>query len=317
MSSLSIFYSQPSKWSGQSAALDLTPYVRNTECPFVVKLCCREAIRRQESPHVGIGSDVIKSFVDDSGEIRPFKGVVESYDSSMKVYRIVYEDDDLEDLTHKELLEVLVTKDEQKDPVTLGSYAIHVAICEYVDPDHLFDEMIGKRDTNFVLPTMSAESVKQNAMESLKNKTVSVIDTDSEDDKDEDGDVSGCHVFSLLCPISKAVIDTPVRGRECSHLQCFDLRNFLHINKTPSAGRWRCNICQRFLCPQDLVRCGLFDAMLNDLRVDVTNARHKVSFASGGDWKLMEEKKKKLESETVVDEPEVDLSSSTNSAGRD
>ncbi len=264
----------------------MTPHVQNTDVPFDVKLCCREAVRKLELPPYAMGTKVVKFFADETGKQRPFHGFVTSYDSKSKYYRILYEDEDEEDLLRDEVSEILGTKVDHglTDPPTVGSYAVHVAICEYADPVRLFDELTGKRDGNFVIPALSLESVKQKAIESLKQRTASIVDNDIDEARGK--------TFSLLCPIAKTtVIDTPVRGRNCNHLQCFDLRNFLHANKNPSAGRWRCGVCQSFLCCEDLVRCGLFDAMLEDLRTDVSSTRHKVSFATCGKWKLIEEKK--------------------------
>lgn len=302
------YYFQPKKWRGQSEVLDLTPHIQNTDLPIDVKLCCREAVRKQELPAYGIGTEVVKFFEDETGKQRPFRGVVESYDNLSKYYRILYEDEDEEDLLRDEVSEILVTKVDHgsKDPPTVGSYAIHVAICEYADPDRVFDELTGKIVGRFVIPAQSLESVKQKAIESLKQRTASIVDSA--------GNNSDCHVFSLLCPIAKTVIDTPVRGRDCNHLQCFDLRNFLHANNNPSAGRWRCAVCQSFLCCEDLVRCGLFDAMLGDLQTDVSSTRHKVSFDTSGRWKLIEQQVEVAKAEIPVNreprsEPEViDLS---------
>ena len=265
--------------------------MKNTDLPFDIKLCCREAVRKQEIPPYEVGTKVSKFFEDiETGETRPFSGVVESYDPHYKLYRIVYEDDDKEDLTREDVSDILVAKHDQGDPPTIGSYAVHVSICEYVDPARLFDELTGMRVGNGVIPSLSLESVKQKAIEALEQQIV--VDCDSDSDGDEaQGSNNDCLVFSLLCPFTKTVIDTPVRGKECDHLQCFDLSNFLHANKNPSAGRWRCGICQSFLCCEDLVRCGLFDAMLRDLRADVSSTRHKVSFMKGGRWKLMDQKK--------------------------
>ena len=52
-------------------------------------------------------------------------------------------------------------------------------------------------------------------------------------------------------------------------------------------------MCQQFLSCEDLVRCELFDAMLRDLRSNVSSIRHKVSFLASGRWKLMEQKNAK------------------------
>jgi hypothetical protein len=54
-----------------------------------------------------IGTTVSKIFKDDSGVRRLFAGTVESYDEMRKLYMIVYEDEDSEELTHKEFLSFL------------------------------------------------------------------------------------------------------------------------------------------------------------------------------------------------------------------
>lgn len=37
----------------------------------------------------------------------------------------------------------------------------------------------------------------------------------------------------------------PVRGMNCQHGQCFDLRTFLALMSTLRRGAWRCPICSR------------------------------------------------------------------------
>ena len=45
---------------------------------------------------------------------------------------------------------------------------------------------------------------------------------------------------------------------------------------------------------KDLVRCGLFEAMLQDHREEVSGARHEVSFKSDGTWSLKDEEKRRF-----------------------
>lgn len=47
--------------------------------------------------------------------------------------------------------------------------------------------------------------------------------------------------FSLKCSISARRMRTPTRGHNCKHLQCFDLENFLYLNRERS--QWNCPIC--------------------------------------------------------------------------
>jgi len=298
---------QPAKWTGQCSALDLTPYVQNPNLPIDVKLCSREAIRKAEPPPIAPGTKVVKEF-EDAGQMVPFNGEVKSYDAKEKLYLIVYEDEDSEELTREEVSNIMVAKSDlaTEDPPTIGSYAVHVTISEYVGPDRLFDELVEKS----TLPLLPLESVKQKAIEYLKQQQIVVVDGEDESDNNNGGSNSGSLIVSLKCPIGKTTIQTPVRSKHCNHLQCFDLRNFLLANEKPSARRFRCGVCQRILCLKDLVRCGLFDAMLRDHQADIASSTsHEVSILDDGSWRIVEQKKAKSPPENVDKESEViDLS---------
>jgi hypothetical protein len=140
------------------------------------------------------------------------------------------------------------TKDDAAKWTLTGSFALHVAICEYVSPDALYDQLMGKVvGSDVIIPSMSLRSARKLAKDYLADQTVSIIDSEDEDDNvriDNGGKPSGDkHLnFSLLCPISMTAMQTPVRARQCKHLQCFDLRNFLHANKSVTGGRWRCGV---------------------------------------------------------------------------
>ena len=50
-----------------------------------------------------------------------------------------------------------------------------------------------------------------------------------------------------------------------------------------------CQVCESFVNVRDLVHCGLFKAMLDDLGGQVSGARDRVSYRSDGTWKLKDE----------------------------
>ncbi|KAL7473235.1 hypothetical protein ACHAXS_013667 [Conticribra weissflogii] len=179
---------------------------------------------------------------------------------------------------------------ENKQGVLIGTYAIHVAICEYVGADTLHDQLMRKIDGgNVLIPTLSLRSAKKLAIEYIANQTVSI---DSDEVGSQRGpDITNSLTFSLLCPMSKQILETPVRGRHCRHMQCFDLRNFLRTNEIVSGGRWRCGVCEDFLSVRDLIHCGLFQEMLDEYRNLISGSRDKVSFRSDGTWMLKEENK--------------------------
>merc|ERR1712194_953881 len=75
--------------------------------------------------------------------------------------------------------------------------------------------------------------------------------------------------FSLSCPITLVKLSIPARGRNCDHVQCFDLLTFLSSNSFPSARRWRCVFCEKFTPVNELVVCQMFKSMLEKFNNDI------------------------------------------------
>ena len=233
-------------------------------------------------PKHNIGSLVSKVFEGDDGELRPFVGSVVSHDEKENLYKIVYEDGDAEELSYDEISDVLVEKKKEIHSRFLkGSYAVHLAVCEYIAPDDLYDELMKK------IPKTSLEASRVLAEKHFLSQIVS-IDSDNEG---VDSSSNRSLTLSLLCPLSMSAIKTAVRGRNCRHLQCFDMRTFLHYNKHISGGRWRCGVCEDFISVRDLVHCGLYETILLECKDKISAGRDKVSFRSDGSWCLKEDSK--------------------------
>ena len=280
------------EWKGLCQPLDLTSLV-NAESIFNIQICTKQAIKAPLKQHQ-IGSIISKLFEDDDEVMRPFSGVVKSYDG--EYYKIEYEDGDAEEMDYDEVLEILVKKDEAggagEANSLLGSYAIHIGVCEYISPDDLYNQLKDK------IPKVSLQEAHEMAEQYivLANQQTVSIDSSDIDDDDRGGDAPSNIplTFSLLCPISKVAIETPVRGRHCKHMQCVDLKSFLHGNRHICGGRWRCGVCEDFVPVDDLVRCYLFDTMLQKHRHEVSGVRHTVSYRVDGTFILKSEKKKRL-----------------------
>ena len=76
---------------------------------------------------------------------------------------------------------------------------------------------------------------------------------------------------SLKDPILLCRIQTPVRGANCRHLQCFDLHSFLTFaHKT---GNWRCPVCTQTLKWEDLVIDVFMKSILDAVSDDVDQVR--------------------------------------------
>jgi hypothetical protein len=272
----------PTLWKGLCHPLDITSILNITDTPFSLKICCRETIEKGRMPKHKIGTLVSKIFDDVDGEPRPFVGSVVSHDQKYNLYKIVYEDGDVEELTYEETSKITVEKNnDQHGEFLKGSYAVHLAVCEYIAPDDLYDELMK------TMPKISLETSRELAKKYLQGQIVS-IDSDNEG---VDSSRSSSLTVSLLCPMSMSAIKTAIRGRQCRHLQCFDMRTFLHFNKNISGGRWRCGVCEDFISVRDLVQCGLYQTMLHEFQDKISAGHDKVSFRSDGYWCLKEDSK--------------------------
>ncbi|XP_040990726.1 E4 SUMO-protein ligase PIAL2 isoform X2 [Juglans microcarpa x Juglans regia] len=115
---------------------------------------------------------------------------------------------------------------------------------------------------------------------------VAVVDPDSDI-------IEGPSRISLHCPISYTRIKTPVKGRSCRHLQCFDFDNFVDINsRRPS---WRCPHCNQHVCYEEI---RIDQNMVKVLR-EVGENVDEVIISADGSWKAV------LESDGTVDEATV------------
>ena len=177
---------------------------------------------------------------------------------------------------------------DQKAGRLSGSYAVNLSICEYVDADDLFEELMGGRATGIALPQISLRSSTKIAQAHLAKELV-CLDSDDEGEPQQP-DVT-CTKLSLLCPVSRMPIQTPVRGRDCKHLQCFDLLTYLHSNKTVTGTRWRCPACNDFVAIRDLIICGLAKEMLKKHGHEASLERDKVELKSTGEWRFLPENK--------------------------
>jgi hypothetical protein len=62
-------------------------------------------------------------------------------------------------------------------------------------------------------------------------------------------------VISLRCPLGLARMQTPAKGRNCSHLQCFELHTFLQFHRGKIMVEWTCPVCNKG-CPIQVRRRG-------------------------------------------------------------
>lgn len=61
--------------------------------------------------------------------------------------------------------------------------------------------------------------------------------------RDPDGLTVSSMKVSLRCPLALTRITTPVKGKRCHHVQCFDLENFLEYSRRSS--KFECPVCNK------------------------------------------------------------------------
>ena len=166
-------------------------------------------------------------------------------------------------------------------------YYIQVAICEYIHPEHMMNIMMKR------LPKISYDDALLVAKKYCQNQTICIDDSSDESDSDMKTNMNDIS-FTLNCPISMKPMTIPVRGKNCKHLQCYDLESFLLSNSFPSGRRWRCIGCDSLLNLTNLIQCGLFTKMVEIRAKLLTKGKKdksKVNFRANGKWRLEEEKK--------------------------
>ncbi|KAI6182762.1 hypothetical protein M3Y97_00415800 [Aphelenchoides bicaudatus] len=90
--------------------------------------------------------------------------------------------------------------------------------------------------------------------------------------------------ISLICPLSRVRMSNPVRSRNCTHLQCFDLFNYLTMNeKRPN---WKCPVCNK-PCNYDVL---VLDSYFAEVISTVGSTVNEVELLPDGSWRVAGEK---------------------------
>jgi len=117
----------------------------------------------------------------------------------------------------------------------------------------------------------------------------------SKDDEDLVTVGSDTIALDIQCPISKTTLKVPVRGKHCSHIECFDLDSFLssrpkYVGGVSIVDAWSCPICGSISdCrPQNLVTDGFIQETIRKIIAD-RGGQHNVDrviVRSDGLWRV-------------------------------
>jgi len=123
-------------------------------------------------------------------------------------------------------------------------------------------------------------------------------------------------IIHTRCPLSLCEMETPVRGIECEHIQCYDADAYVDVNiRTRNVEkRWICPVCSKIVRPEDLIVDEfVLDAIKkakDDIGLDEYGGfmkRLKLNFADGGvgNWEVLPDEEAEGEGSDDEDDDEV------------
>eukprot|EP00752_Nemacystus_decipiens_P011782 g10454.t1 len=142
--------------------------------------------------------------------------------------------------------------------------------------------------------TGSADLNKDLGGESSEDEKVGKSTGGGGGDDDSDDDLLATATrLSLRCPLGLVPITCPGRGRNCKHLQCFDLNTFLNFNKDCAGAAWKCGVCNFPIKPADLVVDTYLDEVVRSLEQrGLTDEAEEVEIHQDGHWEpILEDQK--------------------------
>uniref|UniRef100_A0A915DTB5 Uncharacterized protein n=1 Tax=Ditylenchus dipsaci TaxID=166011 RepID=A0A915DTB5_9BILA len=89
--------------------------------------------------------------------------------------------------------------------------------------------------------------------------------------------------ISLICPLMKTRIKIPSRPEQCTHLQCFDLTNYLMMSEKKPV--WKCPVCDNNAAYSKLIVDEYFQRLLNTVGSSV----EEVELLKDGTWRVVQE----------------------------
>lgn len=97
--------------------------------------------------------------------------------------------------------------------------------------------------------------------------------------KNADPDVvATSSVLSLKCPLSYMRLQTPCRGTQCTHIQCFDATSYLQLQE--QGPQWKCPICNKSVTFEQMA----VDEYVKDILARTSSSQETVTINPNGQW---------------------------------
>ena len=92
-------------------------------------------------------------------------------------------------------------------------YYFMIGFVRYESVDSIYDLLLSK---NSLLPFITYE---KSLVRAKQKANAEILTVDSDDDQGGGEESLGKFIFSLVCPLSRQSMETPVRGQHCRHFQ--------------------------------------------------------------------------------------------------
>lgn len=174
-------------------------------------------------------------------------------------------------------IKIVVLRPRQSTPVTV-LYAMAVEVHECSHEDSITAGL------NHITPKDSKTLITSRLVTKDDGDDLMVVDSD---------ELS----LAVTCPLSFTLMNIPVRGRSCPHIECFDFKNFLDSRprrkewEPPNSDAWRCPICRGDARPKELVVDGFLEGVLRGLRGMDMGGEHPrhIIVKKDGSWEVRNE----------------------------
>eukprot|EP00297_Palpitomonas_bilix_P004616 CAMPEP_0113879122 /NCGR_PEP_ID=MMETSP0780_2-20120614/7061_1 /TAXON_ID=652834 /ORGANISM="Palpitomonas bilix" /LENGTH=698 /DNA_ID=CAMNT_0000865665 /DNA_START=268 /DNA_END=2365 /DNA_ORIENTATION=+ /assembly_acc=CAM_ASM_000599 len=165
-------------------------------------------------------------------------------------------------------------------------------------PAHYFVVLkLSAKSEDALVAQVKAQAVKLDKAQALGRLRTFIEEQDAEVEVDK-------VTVDLQCPISRMRMETPARGLQCTHMQCFDARWFMTVFEG-SRNQRKCTVCQKPIPT-------LKDLVVDDLQVKILQTLKNdpgalsVHLAKNGTWSVADREKGTEDlgenSNTLVDE---------------
>eukprot|EP01114_Cavostelium_apophysatum_P008482 TRINITY_DN2100_c0_g1_i1.p1 TRINITY_DN2100_c0_g1~~TRINITY_DN2100_c0_g1_i1.p1 ORF type:complete len:538 (+),score=106.56 TRINITY_DN2100_c0_g1_i1:105-1718(+) len=95
--------------------------------------------------------------------------------------------------------------------------------------------------------------------------------------------------ISLRDPLTRTLVQVPIRASTCGHIGCFELQSYLAMNER--VPRWKCPLCNRSALFKNL----LIDTYVQKIMRSVPSDTNEVEIQPDASWNIVGEKKRKAE----------------------